>query len=253
MQIDTLDSAAAHRQFGNHTLGKLKDAVHLEFRPLFQVAVFDTGTNLDVLDVSNETDESAYCWFNSIYSARQPRGGYSTWFKLQTESRMALLNSIDAIVDALDGLPVTIEFSQSWRWDHKNLMPNGRPSYHAVYVLSVNLTPWPGSKSQYFECKSEYALELRTLMGVSRADSPLVGTNLFDYQRYRELDLFNAYNWTATALIVFVDTADKASNVGPLLFPEATVTIAPKKIDGSWMVSLVFPLNLKGIPNYVKS
>ena len=251
MQANATESAVALRQAGNLTLGKLKDAVSLEFRSLFRVSVIDPGIALDVLDVSNESDESAYYWFNSIYSARQPRGGYSHWFKLNTESRMALLNSIDAMVDALDGLPVAVEFRESWRWDHRNLRPNGRPSHHDVYELYVNVAPRPGSQPKLFDSKSEYAIELKKLMSVSRADSPLVGTDLFGYQSEHNLQLFNSYHWTPSALVVFVDTADKASKVGPLIFPEATVTIAPKKIDGSWKVSLVFPNTLNGIPDYV--
>lgn len=112
------------------------------------------------------------------------------WVKFHTEDRLAWVRHLPELLQALQGLPVSVNKSISWRWGHSRPRANGRPSYVPVYEAMVCLN---AKETERFDARQALPSLLES---VCHLDHPLADMNLFDWQEDQVgRVLFPNYRW----------------------------------------------------------
>ncbi len=127
--------------------------------------------------------------YGETESGRGDRG--PDWVKFSTEDRLSWGRLLPLMLQALDGLQVSVTVDSSWRWDRQNPRPSrGQPTYIPVYQAMVLLGD--SSRPAFNADVTATALLKRHCF----ADHPLADKHLFDWQEdvFGQL-LFRSYGW----------------------------------------------------------
>lgn len=115
--------------------------------------------------------------------------GAPQWVRLLSEDRFAWVEHLPALLRALDGRPLSVSLSSSWRWDRTRTefgrCPVNVPIYQVLICLSAS--------GAAFDAEKELPV---LLSGVCLARHPLAAASLFDWQRQVCGEpLFFSYRW----------------------------------------------------------
>jgi hypothetical protein len=157
------------------------------------------------------------------------------WVRLSSENRLAWGHHLGAILQSLDGLHVSVSQDSSWRWDYKNVRPNGRPRYVPVYQLLICLSDLDRKP---FQAASVAA---NMLARHCMADHPLADCHLFDWQD----DLlgrmvFGSYCWHPTGFRTALHSKASLEEACGVLFKDLQHSVEKqgKGKAASWQVTV---------------
>lgn len=155
---------------------------------------------------------------------------------LVVESRLAYLNALPALAQALDGLPVGLSETTSWRWDQSCRTKSGKPTHRVLHQLTVDFKcPRPLSARAWLKSAGAHLCwSLDT-----RADQCL-------FQALEDAGIETggsmSLNVTRTGVEISCMTQAIAETIRTRLFSDCSTTYKPRKAkDDYWTLCVEFP------------
>lgn len=169
-----------------------------------------------------------------IYSEREINTSGAKWARLSTEDRLGLIEKADDLFAALAGLPISISFNKSWRWDHQCLRPNGRPTHHDVFEFFMVESSKPFDPKELLKDIKEY---------VCASKDPRADLYPFSLQDEMSVRLFNSFRTTSYGFLIDANNQECANAVAKDLYPDCQceITAGNIKKDEPWKVKVTFP------------
>jgi hypothetical protein len=169
-----------------------------------------------------------------IYSEREIDTSGAKWARLSTEARLDLIEKADDLFTALTGLPISISFRKSWRWDHQCLRPNGRPTHNDVFEFFIVESSKPFDPKEILESIKDC---------VCAAKDPRADLYPFSLQDEKGVRLFNSFSTTSYGFLIDATSQENAKAVAKDLYPDCHCEIEEGNMrkDIPWKVKVAFP------------
>lgn len=178
--------------------------------------------------------EGVYDWQNFFHHTKADN--ITGWLRFATEDRHGLLGFAHQMFLSLEGLPVHISMSKSWRWDNTNLNAAGRPSKVDVYEFLA--TPRPDTEAPF--CAHPLVEMLDSRICASH-DPRAQQTEWFEHQKQTAGKiLFGAYSANKFGMHAWAEHKSKAEEAIKLYFHDCKTELK-KDANDRWVIDIVFP------------
>ncbi len=206
-----------------------------EFRSALRFEKSDHAMISTPLSELKLAGEGIYEWQNFFHHTKVDNN--SGWLRITTEDRHGLLGAAHELFLSLEGLPIHVTMSKSWRWIRHSAEAAGKPQ--AVDVYEFLLTPRPNTQAENLFVAQPLVEHIQNRVCASH-DPRAERTDWFDRQtEVAGKILFGSYAITKFGLRAHFEHKNKAEAASELLFKDCKTIL--KKDNSAWVMDIIFP------------